>query len=183
MNDDQLFRYRIRAKIRDDVGRDGFSRVSSIGAGPGGGGPPLCFAYSIGLSHTNPACADILILGPFLQQELMGIVFDIAWTMLHEGSRYEAGKQYRVSVKGEQYPFPFFFGEVEPRYYPLYPKGAVDYYGSQSFPLLQVVWPDEGGAWPWEEAFSARFYGMQPLLFDPARYSLLGGSRTGEGLR
>ncbi len=44
------------------------------------------------------------------------------------------------------------------------------FYNRQTFPLLQCVWPDTTGVWPWEDAASDEFRGKQPLLSDNFRF-------------
>jgi Domain of unknown function (DUF4262) len=173
LDEEREFLLQIRSKICDDVGRDGFSR---IGFGPfpnvRGRGRPYNVVYSVGLSHTNASCADVIIFGPYHLPLLMNIVWDVARSMLLEGARYQAGSSQTVTVEGKVYPFPFFFAEVEKRYFHKYPKAAVDYYATTRFSLLQVVWPDTHGRWPWNPGFEEQFSGTQPLLFDTGRAPL-----------
>lgn len=166
----QTWLLQLRAKIRDDVGRDGFSRVG-VGPFPNerGQGHPYNLVYTVGLSHTNPVCADVIIFGPYRLPILMNIVWDVARSMLREGARYQAGSSQTVVAQGQTYPSPFFFASVEQRYMHAYPKAAVDYYASTAFPLMQIVWPDTRGLWPWQAGFEEQFAGTQPLLFDPGR--------------
>jgi hypothetical protein len=46
---------------------------------------------------------------------------------------------------------------------------AMVFHQSQAFPVLQLVWPDPHGFFPWEETFDPRFHSKQQLLFDPHR--------------
>jgi len=173
MRDEDAFLLQLRLKIRGDVRKDGFSRV---GVGPipneRGRGRAFNFAYSVGLSTAHASCPDVIICGPYQLPLLMKIVWDVARSMLLEGTRYEAGRSQTVTAQGLAYPFPFFFAEVEQRYLHEFPKAAVDYYATSGFPLLQMVWPDTHGCWPWNPGFEEQFLGTQPLLFEAGRFLL-----------
>jgi hypothetical protein len=43
------------------------------------------------------------------------------------------------------------------------------YYERKGFPLLQLVWPDKTGIFPWEHGFRDELRRLQPLLGDPPR--------------
>ena len=70
------------------------------------------------------------------------------------------------------------FGEVDPKHYEGYFGQALVYHKTSAFPVLQVVWSDTQGHFPFEPAFERRFQEKQRLLFDPRRYLPL--SEAGE---
>jgi hypothetical protein len=41
---------------------------------------------------------------------------------------------------------------------------AIWYYRSSPFPVLQLVWPDPAGLFPWEDGFDERYRKRQPTL-------------------
>jgi hypothetical protein len=88
----------------------------------------------------------------------------------------------QVFQPGVRYPdlagngLPSCFGEVEQRYYEAYFGQAMVFHGTQAFPVLQVVWPDTQGRFPFEQHFERRFQHMQRVLFDPQRYLPLKGA-------
>ncbi len=57
---------------------------------------------------------------------------------------------------------------------------AVVFHGSCAFPVLQVIWPDPCGFFPWEASFDRRFAGMQRLLFDPSSLGQASADGGGE---
>lgn len=76
---------------------------------------------------------------------------------------------------------PTCFGEVEPCYYHDYFGQAIVFHGTQTFPVLQMVWSDTQGCFPFEQHFERRFQGKQRLLFDPQRYLPLREMESEEG--
>jgi hypothetical protein len=47
-----------------------------------------------------------------------------------------------------------------------YVGGDCALYGEYGFDLVQIVWPDERGNFPWEEGFDEKFIRTQPFLWD-----------------
>lgn len=87
---------------------------------------------------------------------------------LSDGRRFATGVIYR-NLAGSR--LAVCFGEVEPRYYAPYAPQAYIYHQHRMFPLLQLVWADKRGYFPWEPRyFDPKLQGLQRLLFDPARY-------------
>jgi hypothetical protein len=82
----------------------------------------------------------------------------------------------QVFQPGVRYPdlagsgLPTCFGEVEQRQYEAYFGQALVFHKTAAFPVLQVVWPDTQGHFPFEAGFERRFQGKQRLLFDPERF-------------
>jgi hypothetical protein len=56
------------------------------------------------------------------------------------------------------------FIEVADRYYPDYVGFARWYYRRRQFPLVQIVWPNNDGYYPWEEDCPRSFKEWQPVL-------------------
>jgi hypothetical protein len=48
------------------------------------------------------------------------------------------------------------------------------------FPMLQMIWPDRHGRWPWDEACGERCKQDQPVLWMPAEQHPLGKWRYGD---
>ena len=65
---------------------------------------------------------------------------------------------------------PTCFGEVGRHYYEDYVGQAQVFHKTPAFPVLQVVWLDTQGHFPFEPFFEYRFQGKQHILFDPKRY-------------
>jgi hypothetical protein len=83
------------------------------------------------------------------------------------GSVFQPGVRYLdLAAQG----LPTCFGEVEPQYYGAYLGQAIIFHQTVTFPILQVVWSDRTGRFPWEEGADPRWRKQQRLLFDPQRY-------------
>jgi hypothetical protein len=121
--------------------------------------PGVSFAYSIGIPTTFPGTSELIVLGLNLDNAAQ-IINNIV-QLMREGQTFEAGKSYDGILKG----LPMFFGEVELEHYENYVGQAIVYH-KKFFPLLQVVWPDTHGTFPWEEGFEEKFRDKQPLLFE-----------------
>ena len=144
-------------KIVSDIQTHGFSMLTVFD--PDAQLP--MFGYTIGLYHTQ-RLPEIIIIG-LPQQTTMRLLDLIAQSML-SGTTYEAGQLTTNLLKND---FPCFFGPVASRYYEDYVNQAMYYYGAEAFPLLQCVWSDKQGQFPWLPEAEAWFRTRQPLLFDP----------------
>jgi hypothetical protein len=139
-------------KLLADIERVGWALISIMEDEQGPG-----FTYSVGLFHT---------LG---QPEivLMGLPIDVAQSLINDmgeairgGRRFEAGKQYDDIAAG----FPLAFVGVGEQHYREYLGYARWFYHGSDFPVLQCVWPDKAGRFPWEPEYDGRYLDVQPLL-------------------
>lgn len=80
------------------------------------------------------------------------------------GQTFLPGRRYRDLADSG---LPTCFGEVEEHYYADHFAPAMAFHHGQPFPVLQMVWADTRGVFPWEDGFERRFLGKQRLLFDP----------------
>jgi Domain of unknown function (DUF4262) len=65
---------------------------------------------------------------------------------------------------------PACFGVVLPQSYEASFGQALAFHGTSAFPVLQMIWSDTRGTFPWEPSFEQRFQGQQQLLCDPSRF-------------
>jgi hypothetical protein len=56
------------------------------------------------------------------------------------------------------------FIEVNPRYYSDYVGFALWFYRKRSFPLYQIIWPNNDGLYPWDPNATKAFKEWQPML-------------------
>ncbi len=86
-----------------------------------------------------------------------------------EGGRcFEPGVLYRDL---SEHALPFCFGEVDAHHIPTHFGQASLWYGDDTpCSLLQFVWTDRVGRFPWEPLFEQEFVRQQHLWFDPTRY-------------
>jgi hypothetical protein len=82
------------------------------------------------------------------------------------GRVFEPGRIYRFA----QGDLPGCFGRVDRRYYEEFLWHACAYHGHAEFPVLQYVFSDPSGWFPWQDECEPRTRSAQVLLFDPQQY-------------
>lgn len=143
-----------RAKIWTDIQKHGFSIMGVVGDED----TPHC-TYTIGLAPSMP---ELIIFG--LRPDHVTPLFHIVVEMSkNKGIRFDSGKTYEDINER----FPLYFHQVNRSRYEQYVGVAIRYHNTRNFPLLQVVWPDTQGVFPWQAGFEERFRKDQPLLFKP----------------
>jgi len=119
--------------------------------------PP--FAYSIGLYRTfhHP---EIIVLGlpPDTAHQLVN---DVGETV-RQGEVVRAGQASAAFLEG----YTCTFRRVPPSQYPAYLGRGLHYYAPEAFPVLQLIYPDRQGRWPWQEGVAPEFRSNQPVLAD-----------------
>jgi hypothetical protein len=117
------------------------------------------FAYSIGF-HQSYEHPEIIIVG--LPLEIAHQVINDVGASVRGGARYAAGSMSDEFL--EKYSVTF---RAVPDYqYGAYLGWGRRYYGERAFPVLQLVFPDRAGRWPWHEEASPEFRTAQPILAD-----------------
>lgn len=115
------------------------------------------FTYTLGLFHTlnHP---EILIMGVEITtaQHLLNNLGEL----IRAGRRFVAGSRCENVVKG----FALGFVAVPRKLYPEYVGYGGWLYGGMEFPLLQCVWPDKSGRFPWEAEYDTQLFQLQRLL-------------------
>jgi Domain of unknown function (DUF4262) len=140
-------------KLLDDVAAHGWHHLHIH---PERGRDPL-WSFTVGLPATwqHP---ELVIFGldmEVCQQLFEGIVDDVAG-----GRSFAAGDEADDVLEG----YPVRFVAVRPHWYSSFLGYAQWFHESDAgFPVLQLVWPDRDGRWPWDPACSLR-RGTQPLL-------------------
>ena len=152
----------------DDCDRKLLADIAShgwhiVGVNADNDGPD--FAFSVGLLHTlgHP---EIMIMG--LKHPISASLINDMGDAIRSGTKYEAGKCYDDIAAG----FPLAFVAIDKRYYRDYLGYALWFYRTLDFPVLQCVWPDKSGVFPWESGYDSRFFDLQRIL----------GKSTGPGL-
>lgn len=113
------------------------------------------FSYSIGLYKTYQL-PELLIIG--LDQELRHTLIDNISIDYQEGKGLEIGAYNADIVES----FDCLVVPVEPKHYKEYVGWARWFYKGDDFPVVQVIYPDLLGLFPWDKEFS-RFI-KQPVL-------------------
>ena len=139
-------------KLLDDVETVGWHMIGvhEDDEGPG-------FVYSIGLFHSfrHP---EVVVIG--MKPDLMFCMVNETGSWARDGQPVAAGDIRSGLLDG----FDCTFRQVDKRYYRDYFGYAKWFYRSDDFPVLQCVWPDKQGNWPWEEMFNPDWKAKQPLL-------------------
>ena len=140
--------------VRDDIQRNGWSIIYVIDEEEVD--PP--FAYSVGLFE-KLGHPEIIIVGT--TEALASPVIDnMGYRIGEEGVRYENGRYYDGIIER----FECYMHCVPKDCYPDYVGWDLWYYQSDAFPLLQCVYPCDGGLFPWDPAAQPLQRRYQPII-------------------
>lgn len=126
-----------------------------IGIEEGEEGPG--YSFSVGIHHTLGQ-PEVVVMG-LRSDNARAFINDVGGRM-RSGRRFAPGE--RTFDLAEAYPTDFI--RVDPRYYREYFGYARWLYRRNTFPMIQIVWPDKNGLFPWEPGYDARFFGLQRVL-------------------
>lgn len=116
------------------------------------------FAFSIGLykTYNHP---EIIIFG--LPQEVMQVALNTICEKVQKKNSFSTGQNYDDILS----KYPVQFVEVEKRNYFNYLDYVSYFYdNTNNFPVLQMVWTDQKGNFPWDKNFDENWKFNQPLL-------------------
>jgi hypothetical protein len=122
--------------------------------------PP--FAFSIGISRTSQA-PEVIVVG--LKQPISHSVVNEYNRRVKGGEAVVAGQQYAGFIEG----FEVLAERVHVSNYKEYLGYDLWLYIGPHFDVLQLVYPNTSGVWPWEEAANDWFRFWQPRLSQPAK--------------
>ncbi|KRD10448.1 hypothetical protein ASE21_12150 [Flavobacterium sp. Root901] len=116
------------------------------------------FAYSIGLwqKYNHP---EIICFG--LSNSLHHTIINEVAEIIKSGESIEVGKNYFDRIFDNSNAE---FLTVDPNNLEDYFGTAINFYATNDFPALQLVWTDRNDKFPWEENFEDDFLYKQPLL-------------------
>jgi Domain of unknown function (DUF4262) len=145
---------RFRRKVEQDIQRVGWTVVAV------NGDPEInipWWAYTVGVTRTH-AHPELAIAG--LPPELMQQILNTVGFLVRDGATFSDGTQADNVLQS----YPVAFRQIH-RYWfrPLF-GSARRFYGNWSFAVLQVVYPDRDGRFPWDDGCSAAIRGQQPRL-------------------
>jgi len=147
----------MRIKIRETIAKHG---VFIQGVFPTQDSPTVPFAYSVGIPTTVPSAAELIVMG--LDPNTGAQIINSVLARLQTGETFADGQQAKGLIK----KFTLAFRTVAKENYDGYVTAAQAYHQSRNdWPLLQIVWPDTKGRFPWQNGFEERFRDQQPLLF------------------
>jgi hypothetical protein len=139
--------------------------VSIISVAPSGtvaptkGNHDTVWTYSIGFwqQYGHP---EVIIIG--LDGNTAGAgINELNRRIRDRGQRFESGAVVDDLLSGD---FRCYFQAVEPAKYGDWLVGNSWFYGDESFPVVQMIWPDLKRAYPWQEGVDPAIRRLQPLL-------------------
>jgi hypothetical protein len=141
-------------KLLADVREYGW-HVMAVGAGED------CpqFGYTIGLYHSfgHP---EVIVFG--LDVKVMFAIVTEIGQQIKDGNRFEDWHESSIILEG----YAVCFRKVDRRHYRDHFGFARWFYQGDAFPVLQCVWPDAAGRYPWHPEFVAGLAELQPVLSD-----------------
>ncbi len=147
---------RAAAEVDDHIRRFGCHVISVVG---GDDGPS--FSYSTGLGE-SAGVAEAIVIG--VRPSLGKSMIDAYQEFVLAGVRFEAGKPYDGFLGGgfQVYVEPVPIDKARDFMF-----ATFTHYADRPFSVVQIVYPTVQGVWPWEDAATASFVAMQPLLGRP----------------
>lgn len=118
------------------------------------------FAHTVGLfrSFDHP---EVMCFG--LPPDALGACVDRVGDLVRAGVRFADGTASGGIFQGHD----VVFRNVSRNWYPEYLERALWYHGGSEFPVLQCLWPDTRGRFPWDRWCTEAVRRKQPLPFQP----------------
>lgn len=116
------------------------------------------WAYSIGMWHTHGGY-DVCVTG-LPVENAMALVAKIA-RQVRDGRALGAEKRRLGVIEG----YEVATRAVHPSWYPSMFGAGLDFFQTPPWPMLQAVWPDRQGRFPWEEGADLERGDQQPYLW------------------
>ncbi len=116
------------------------------------------FTYSIGIFHSLKS-PEIIVYG--MDNDDAGKLINTIGDLVKKGVVIEPGKVYKEFMEDS---WPCMFIKVEKENYNNHFGFCHWFYKSWDFPVLQCVWSDEKGHFPWEENFNPKIKHLQVVL-------------------
>lgn len=140
-------------RVIEDVQQYGWHivGVKEDSEGPG-------FAYSIGLHHSLGQ-PEIIIFG-LSSSGTMAQIINAIGEQMRKGTKFGDWMESDQVLEG----YSCLFRHVDEGFYPEYLGYAMWFYRPDAFPVLQCVWPDRQGRYPWHPQFPAELHARQPVL-------------------
>ena len=148
------------------------------------------FSYTVGLHTPGSTTPELLISGLKIETRVAWLL-DLGFRIQGPpklSARQQMARAHGVPLRSLVFPsggevfvpgkrycnlagagLPTLFATVAPEHYDAHLGQAIVFHRTSAFPVLQVVWPDTCGSFPWEDLFEQRFQGRQRLLFEPSR--------------
>jgi len=124
------------------------------------GGPGWAFSIGLYLNYNHP---EVLIYG--LKQQQSHLILNDIREHVALGETFLAGSRTGALLRG----YDVCFLDVPFNAYENHLGYAMWFYGSlpTPFPCVQLVWPDKGNRFPWEDGYDKSYLDLQPILDPP----------------
>lgn len=139
-------------KILEDIERFGCA-VMHVAAEDGL--PP--FSYSVGIARASSA-PEVVVIG--LKQPTAHFIVNEYSRRVRAGEVFRPGQRYSGFIEG----FEVEVESVEEVFYEEYFGYNLWLYRGPKFEVLQLVYPNTSGVWPWQPEASQGFRSWQPIL-------------------
>jgi hypothetical protein len=139
-------------KILEDIERFGCS-VMHVSAE----GDLAPFSYSVGITKSSGA-PEVVVIG--LKQPIAHFIVNEYNQRVREGEQFLPGHRYSGFIEG----FEVLAVPVGHEHYREHFGYDLWLYKGSSFEVLQLVYPNTSGVWPWQEEADEWFRRWQPLL-------------------
>ncbi len=116
------------------------------------------FTYSIGIEKISGQ-PEIMVTG--LKQEIAHWIVNEYNIRVKAGEVFKVGEYYSDFLEG----FEVTFKEVEQEHYSEYFGWAKWLYKSENFKVLQLIYPNTSGVWPWDPEAPEDFKWFLPKLY------------------
>lgn len=147
---------KVEEKLAADIDREGWA---AIGVMPTVDDPCDPWIYTLGLwrKFDHP---EIIITG--MNHETSHALLGIFVDRIAQGKTFEAGKDYPEAIAGRNGPYTAAFRAVTDDNRREFMRFAGWWNAGETFPAVQLLWPDPTGKFPWDEGYDRRF--IQPVL-------------------
>ena len=117
--------------------------------------PP--FTYSVGINKTS-AAPEVVVIG--LKEPIAHFIVNEYNRRVRAGEVFVPGIKYSGFIEG----FEVTAERVEESFYEEYFGHNLWLYGGASFEVIQLVYPNTSGVWPWQPEADEWFRSWQPIL-------------------
>ncbi len=151
----------VRTKAEDDYDRKLLSDIEQygwhlVGINDDPNGP--AYVFSVGMYHRHQQ-PEICIFG-LRDTGVMGQIVNEIGDLMQSGETFEDWQASDDVLDN----YPCVFRAVDRSLYGEYFGYARWFYEGDDFPMLQCVWPDESGYFPWDSKFDSELAQTEPVL-------------------
>ncbi|MEU8320766.1 DUF4262 domain-containing protein [Nonomuraea sp. NPDC048881] len=116
------------------------------------------FAYTVGLWHTHRS-PELAMFG--LDVRLMHVLLNDLADEIAAGRPAQADEERHDLLERH----PVVLKTVDLSWYREFFGCAISFYRRLSFPVLEVLWPDRDGRFPWNTGYDEQYRELQPHLW------------------